>query len=80
LKPSLVYAILIIVVVVAATLFARSNIPVPDNSATSIESPNNDSKAQEGQISKQEAGSDTKAENGGDKAGESAGKNAGEKE
>ena len=66
-KPSLIYAILIIVVIVVATLYARSNSPVPKKLGTPIESPSNESKVPEVPNSKQETGSDTKIESG-DKA------------
>jgi cytoskeletal protein RodZ len=79
LKPSLVYAILIVVVVVVATLYARSNSPVPKNLGTPIESSSNESKVQEVPTSKQETGSDTKTESG-DKAVESVSRNTNDKE
>ena len=78
-KPSLVYAILIVVVVVVATLSARSNSHVPENPGTPIESPSNESNVQEVPTSQQETRADTKTESG-DKAVESVSKNASDKE
>lgn len=72
LKPSLVYAILIALVVVAASLYARSNNPIPGNQGSS-----NKSSADESVM--QETGAEIKSETI-EKSIETTGKNASEKE
>ncbi len=78
-KASLVYAILIIVVVVVISLFARSNNPVIEHLDKSVEAQSNESIEQETPPSKLEAETDTSSESGVD-AVESASGNSGDKQ
>lgn len=64
-KPSLFYAILIAVMVIAVTLYGRSNSPDPRNLGTPVKSLSNEPIVQETPASKQEA--ETRTDNG-DKA------------